>query len=131
MNPDVLKFILQVVAIAFGGGTVQLFIAFLRKKSEIRQLDSSSDLNISNASATLITRLQEDGATYREIVKGLQDEIARLKERRDQEQYEFAQRLQDAHAENARLATRVAQIQTDLDIAQRQILDLRRMGPTL
>lgn len=127
MSPDVLKFILQVVAIAFGGGTVQLLIFLLRKRGELRNLDTQSDVNVSTASATLISRLQEDGATYREIVKGLQDEISLLKRRRDQEQLDFAQRLQDAHSENTRLTTKIAQLQTDLDIAQRHIEELRRM----
>jgi uncharacterized protein (DUF342 family) len=127
VSPDVLKFILQVVAIAFGGGTVQLLIFLLRKRGELRNLDTQSDVNVSTASATLISRLQEDGATYREIVKGLQDEISLLKRRRDQEQLDFAQRLQDAHSENTRLTTKIAQLQTDLDIAQRHIEELRRM----
>jgi polyhydroxyalkanoate synthesis regulator phasin len=129
VNPDVLKFVLQVVAIAFGGGTVQLIIFIIKRRTELRQIDTSSDVNISNASSVLISRLQEDGAVYREQVKLMQDRINTIEQQHEQAQRQYNQRLMDAHSENTRLTTRIAQLQTDLDIATRQVSELRdRLG---
>jgi polyhydroxyalkanoate synthesis regulator phasin len=129
VSPDTLKFVLQVVAIALGGGCVQLIIFFLRRRSELRQLDTSSDVNVSTASATLIARLQEDGAVYREQVKLMQDRIDTIEKQHEQAQRSFNQQLMDAHSENIRLTTRIAQLNTDLDITTRQVNELReRLG---
>lgn len=136
MTDETLRFILQVAAIFCGGGSVQLIVMLVRRRAEIRQLNTSSDVNVSTAglrqaevSEKLISQLQADGSVHREQVADLQQKVIRLEDRYTQAQRGFTEDLRIAHAENARLATRVAQLQTDLDIATRQLAELRRRFP--
>lgn len=125
MSADTLRFVLQVLAVMLGGGTVQLGIFLLRRRAELRQLDTASDVAVNTVTDSLINRLQEDGAIYRERVKSLESRIQLLESRSDAQQKDFAEQLRIAHEENIRLTTRVAQLQTDLDISQRQIRELQ------
>lgn len=136
MSQETLRFILQILAVFLGGGSVQLVVLFIRRKSELRQLDTSSDVNVAvvaekkaTAQDRLIDQLQEDGTAYRETVRELQTKMERLEDRATAAQREFTAQLRDAHHENARLATRIAQLTTDVDIAHRQIDELRRRHP--
>lgn len=130
MTNDVLRFLLGILTVFLGGGTVQLIIALIRRRAELRQLNTAADVNTSTVTDTLIKRLQEDGVVYREQVKEYIAKVERLEARYEQAQRDFAAQLQDAHNENTRLVTRIAQLQTDLDIANRQIADLRqRISP--
>ncbi|MGH3985757.1 MAG: hypothetical protein ACRDTZ_00360 [Pseudonocardiaceae bacterium] len=133
MSDDTLRFILQVVAIFLGSGTVQLVIAVLRRKPELRKINTSADVDEATvremqttAQDKLITALQRDGEVYRDQVREFATKVTRLEDRAIQAQREFAGELRTAHAENTRLTTRVAQLQTDNDILQRQIDELRR-----
>lgn len=129
VNGDVARLLLSVLTVFMGGGAVQLLIFLLRRRAELRQLSTTSEVNQATAAETLIRRLQEDGATYREQVAGLHTKLERLEDRHVQAQRDFAAQLRDAHIENTRLVTRVAQLQTDLDIAGRQLDELRwRLG---
>ena len=133
MTEETLRFILQIAAVFLGGGSVQLLLFLLRRRSELRQLDTASDVNTSAAAAnqakvyeTQVKLLQEDGAVWRGQVNDFQAKVDRLEEERNREHRDFARQLRDAHSENTRLATRLAQLQTDLDIAERQVTELRR-----
>ncbi|MGH3882104.1 MAG: hypothetical protein ACRDRC_01710 [Pseudonocardiaceae bacterium] len=127
MDVDVIRTILQAATgVLVGGGGLQLIQFLIRRKPERRKLEASASVDESTASSTLIQRLQEDGGIYREQVKRLEEKLTRLEDRAIQAQREFASELRTAHAENTRLTTRVAQLQTDNDILQRQIDELRR-----
>lgn len=126
MTPDTLRFILQVIAVAIGGGSVQLMIFLLRRRSELRSLDAKTAADTHSVSDRQIDQLQEDVTHYRDLIREFETKMSRLEDRHIQAQREFSEQLRVAHAENTRLATRVAQLQTDLDISQRQIDDLRR-----
>lgn len=133
MSQDTLQFILQVAAVFLGGGSVQLLAILIKRRAELRQLNTASDVNQAiaaekqvTAADTLIRRLQDDGAVYRDQVTGLQTKVERLETRYEQAQRDFAAQLRDAHTEHTRLTTRIAQLQTDLDVSQRQIAELRR-----
>lgn len=133
MNQETLRFALQVIAVFLGGGSVQIFAIIVKRRAELRQLNTASDVNQAaaeekrvTAADTLIRRLQEDGAVYREQVTALQTKVERLENRYETAQRDFAAQLRDAHLEHARLTTRIAQLQTDLDVSQRQIDELRR-----
>lgn len=123
------EFALNVLAIFLGGGTVQLLIFLFRRRAEIRQVNTTSDSVQVNAAMDLVSKHQQDGEAFREMIKSQDAKVSRLEARYDTAQLEFTQQLRDAHAENVRLTTRVAQLQTDLDIATRQIADLRARLP--
>lgn len=136
MSSDVLKLVLAAFTTFLGGGAVQLIIALFRRKSELRQVDTQSDVNTATATATqataadtLINRLQQDGETYRGIVKEAQADVTRMMERSERTQRDHVEQLRTAHEENGRLTTRVAQLQTDNDILSRQIRDLTDRRP--
>lgn len=120
------EFLINVLTVFLGGGTVQLLIFLLRRKPELKKIQSDTDSVQVQASIALVTKLQEDGSVYRDQVKSLLVKVELMESKHNTAQESFAQQLRDAHSENTRLATRVAQVQTDLDIAQRQVDDLRR-----
>jgi hypothetical protein len=125
MSAGNIQFILQGAALLLGGGTVQLGIFLIRRRAELRQLNTASDVAVNTVSDTLINRLQEDGGIYRARVKDLETKVEQLESRSAAQRAEFTDLLKVAHDENSRLTTRVAQLQTDLDIASRQIRDLQ------
>ena len=126
-------FILQILAIALGGGTVQLCIFLLRRRSELRKLNTDSDATISTSYKEQVAsykeqvlQLKDDGTTYREQLRDLQAKVDRLETRHVQAQRDFTSQLNDAQAENTRLTTQVARLHTDLGIANRQVAELER-----
>lgn len=134
MTRENLNTALSVLSALLATGLVPLWIYVGNRKSQIRLTDTQSGVNKATAVSTeieasskLITQLQQDGETYRGIVRDVQAELERLKERHERDQKEFAAKLTIAHEENQRLTVRVAQLQTDLDIAVRQLEDLRKL----
>lgn len=133
MSTSVASILLSVLTVALGGGTVQLVIFLLRRRADVRNVNTSSDVNLSTAAMNqasaqdkIIGRLQDDAAIYREQVRDFQSKISRLEDRHEQEQRAFAEQLRTANSEITRLTTRVAQLQTDLAIANRQLADWQR-----
>ena len=131
-----LNTILGAVIGLLGSGVAGLIIALLKRRPEIRQLDTQSDvnqstaeLNIAAARDKLIVQLQADGETNRGIVKDLQEQVERFQQRLRASEEDFTRQLQIAHEENRRLNTRIARLQNELDIAQRQIQDLSGRYP--
>jgi predicted nucleic acid-binding Zn-ribbon protein len=125
MSPDTLRWVLQVLAVTVGGGTVQLIIFMLRRRAELRNLNTSSDATVNTSYRELVDTLRIEAKRYEEQVKGLQERVAMIETRYETSQRQFTAQLNDAHIENNRLATRVAHLTTDLDIANRQVDDLR------
>lgn len=118
--------LLTIITAILSGGAGTLILGLLRHKHEARKLKTEAAVDVSNVTDTLIQRLQADGVGHRERVRELENKVAHLEDKYEREQRQFINQLRDAHTENTRLATRVAQLQTDLDIAQRQIEELRR-----
>ena len=144
MSPSTLGTILTSIASVFvGGGLVQLFIFLLRRRAELRKLDAATRVDQVTADSTLsksykeqvdsykeqVRQLTADGADYRERIRDAQAKIERLEARQIQVHREFTAQLEDAHAGSIRLSSRIAQLQTDVDIRDQQIAELlRRIG---
>jgi predicted nucleic acid-binding Zn-ribbon protein len=133
VNDETIRFGLQVLAILLGSGTVQLGITIYRGRAELRKVNTSADVDVATVEEKkttgqdrLIDQLQKDGDNYRTQVRDLIERYERLQDRERANQLAFAGQLRDAHGENARLTTRVAQLTTDVDILTRQNDDLRR-----
>jgi multidrug resistance efflux pump len=133
MSPDYLRVILQsAAAVLLGGGGLQLILFLLRRRSELRKLDTSANVDQSQVSINqntiyqnMVDQLQEDGAVYREQLKELRAGFERLQAQRLRDEQSASDSLRVAHAENTRLTTRVSQLTSDLDIANGQIERLR------
>jgi predicted nucleic acid-binding Zn-ribbon protein len=133
VNDETIRFGLQVLAILLGSGTVQLGITIYRGRAELRKVNTSADVDVATVEEKkttgqdrLIDQLQKDGDNYRTQLRDLIERYERLQDRERANQLAFASQLRDAHGENARLTTRVAQLTTDVDILTRQNDDLRR-----
>jgi predicted RNase H-like nuclease (RuvC/YqgF family) len=127
-----LQFTLQVIAVFLGGGSVQLLIAFMRRKPDARKLHTAADVDEatvfekrSTAQDRLIDQLQEDGDTLRSQIALLEAKVERMEARLVEAHREFAGQLEVANAENARLRVRNAQLDSDLAIVTRQRDDFR------
>lgn len=134
MDIDTLRGILLAAAgVITGGGFLKLLDFWFKHRAEVRKITTSSDVDESTVSVNqstiykgMVDQLQEDGAVYREQVKELQARFERLEAKRLRDEQDFADQLRAAHAENTRMTTRIAQLQVDLDIASRQLEELRR-----
>lgn len=116
-------FILQVAAVFLGGGSVQLTIALLKRRSEIKELDAKADAVGLEAANNFITRLQLDAEQLRQQIVNL-----RADQVRDIE--EMTRRLTASQEREVRLQREVAMLRTDLEIARRQIEQLTPPGGT-
>jgi chromosome segregation ATPase len=126
VNPDTIKLILQITGVVVGGGILEFGRRMLARKTELRNLNAQSDATISTSYKELVETLRQESTGYRDQVKEFQVRVAQLESRYETAQRGFTDQLNAAHSENVRLGTRVAQLQTDLDIASRQIEDMRQ-----
>lgn len=144
MSPDTLRLILtSATAVLAGGGVLRLVEFLIRRRSEMRKLDAATRVDQVAADSTLsksykeqvdsykeqVKQLTADGADYRERIRDAQAKIERLEARQIQINREFTAQLEDAHAGSIRLSSRIAQLQTDIDIRDQQIAELlKRIG---
>ena len=129
-------FLLQLIAIAIGGGSVQLVIFLLRRRSELRKLDAESESTLLDSANIYIGTLLSGEKALREEIAALKTELRILKEsfatdrtdmRRDWEKERLAntEALETATREVTRLRLELARVKADLLIAQAQIDELR------
>jgi predicted nucleic acid-binding Zn-ribbon protein len=101
---------------------VALLIYLFSRRAQLRQLNATSDATLVTSAATLVTQLQTQ-------ILLLTDKLAKLETERSADRTDFVEQLNRAHSENSRISVRVAQLQTDIDIAHRQIEELRDRLP--
>lgn len=134
MDLDTLRGILLAAAgIVTGGGFLKLLDFWVKHRAEVRKISTSSDVDTSTVAINqaaiykdIVTQLQADGVVHRQQVGDLQAKVGRLEDRHIQAEQDFTRQLRDSHSENSRLARRIATLETDLDIAHRQVAELRR-----
>lgn len=118
-------FLLQVLAIGLGGGTVQLLIFLLRRRAEIRELDAKADASLLTSANDLISNLRQITDSNRSELADMRRALAAVTEESRVLTRDFTSRMASAQVENRRLSTEVARLRTDLDISQRQVDQLR------
>ncbi|MFN2478573.1 MAG: hypothetical protein ABR615_05300 [Pseudonocardiaceae bacterium] len=130
MSPDTLRFVLQVVAIALGGGSVQMGIFLLKRRSELRSLDAT-------AGSTALTSANEYIATLQGGEKAMRDELDKMQARTqamqkewDIERAELTVALENESRQVGRLSAYLARCKADLSVAESQIQELVRHGRT-
>lgn len=131
------RFALQIAAIFLGGGAVQLIIALLRRRGEVRGLDATADATLLGSANTIIDQLQEQlaaGALRAAAVEAeLRAELAavkaefsafRVRHSADRDRAEEAMATERANL--ARMATELSRVRSDLVVAHAQIDELGR-----
>jgi gamma-glutamylcysteine synthetase len=100
------------------GGVVPLVTFFYLKRGQLRQLDTTADATQISSAATLIALLQDQ-------IKALTLKVEKAESQQTTDRTNLTEQLTRAHEENSRMAAIIAVQQTDLDIARRQITELR------
>jgi hypothetical protein len=120
------RYAMPILSLLLSGGAVAIWRFIYTRRAELRKLRTSAEVDVSGISDKMLERLQSDVAIYRDQIATLQTRVTYLEDRYDAAQQAFSAQLRDAHLENTRLTTRIAQLQNDLDIAYRQVDDMRR-----
>lgn len=107
-------------------GTVQLLIFLLRRRSELKQLDTANLASERTSAEPLLKGWETIAQELKVSAKEAVDRANKVEERMDDERREFRASLERAHAENSRLRQEVAQLRTDNDILTRQVEQLQR-----
>lgn len=128
MSPDTLRFVLQVVAIALGGGSVQMAIFLLKRRSELRSLDAASGSAALSSANEYITTLQSGEKTMRGELGKVQERFEAMQKQWDIERLDLTKALDNGRWEFARLSADLARCKADLAVAEAQIEQLTRYG---
>lgn len=121
MSPDTLRFVLQVVAIALGGGSVQMVIFLIKRRSELRSLDATSG-------SAALTSANEYIATLQSGEKAMRARSEAMQKQWDTERALLTDALDNERRQVARLSADVARFRADLAVAEAQIEQLTRYG---
>lgn len=120
------RYAMPILSLLLSGGAVAIWRFIYTRRAELRKLRTSAEVDVSGISDKMLERLQSDVGMYRDQINTLQTRVTYLEDRYDGAQRDFTTQLRDAHLENTRLNTRIAQLVNDLDIANRQLDDMRR-----
>jgi chromosome segregation ATPase len=129
MTADTLRFILQVVAIFLGGGSVQLGIFLLKRRSELHSLDTASDATALNSANAYVITLQAGEKALRDEVEVLKAEVRRIQASLNSERTMSTDALDNASREVQRAHAELARTKADLSVAQAQISQRDGSGP--
>jgi hypothetical protein len=110
---------LTAIVAALSVPAVGLLTYLFSRRASIRQLNTTSDAAIVTSASTLVTQLQTQ-------VQILTEALEKLDTRRSADRTDFANQLARSNSETSRLALLVAQLQTDLVIANGQIEEMRK-----
>ncbi|MGH3752414.1 MAG: hypothetical protein ACRDRP_06910 [Pseudonocardiaceae bacterium] len=121
MSPDTLRFVLQVVAIALGGGSVQMVIFLIKRRSELRSLDATSG-------SAALTSANEYIATLQNGEQAMRARSEAMQKQWDTERALLTDALDNERRQVARLSADVARFRADLAVAESQIEQLTRYG---
>ncbi|MDQ2882090.1 MAG: hypothetical protein M3Y48_12930 [Actinomycetota bacterium] len=130
MSPDTLRFVLQVVAIALGGGSVQMGIFLLKRRSELRSLDATSGSTALTSANEYIATLQGGEKAMREQLDKALVRTQTLQKDWDIERAELTMALENESRQVARLSGYLARCKADLAVAESQIEELAHHGRT-
>ncbi|MFZ0120679.1 MAG: hypothetical protein WAN20_17295 [Pseudonocardiaceae bacterium] len=128
MTPDTLRFVLQVVAIALGGGSVQMGIFLLKRRSELRSLDATSGSTALTSANEYIATLQGGEKAVREELDRMQARTQTMQKEWDIERAELTAALENESRQVARLSAYLARCKADLAVADSQIEELTHHG---
>lgn len=121
------SFILQLAAIVIGGGTVQFVIFLLKRRSELRSLDTASDsVALTSANAYIVT-LQAGGKLLTDEVAALKRDLLTLQQAWNADRALSTDALRNAEQEIARLGAALARVEVDLSYTRVKTAELERL----
>ena len=122
MGGSTTQLVLQIIGVAVGGTLVQLIIFLIKKRSELRGINTASDSAVVTTSNLLMDRLAAAEVAGRA-------EIDRLNRLLTNERQGFTRAINSCRGEIGRLGADVARLRTEHDIAQARIRALtERIG---
>lgn len=121
MNGSAAQIVMSTVAVILGGGTVQLVIAIIRKRSELGNIDAQSDEIQAKIAERLRDSLAEQAERQEARALALEVRIDELREELVRERAECDRRILAEVESSGRLVREVAKLRTDLAVARRQI----------
>jgi chromosome segregation ATPase len=124
VSPDTLRFVLQVVAIALGGGSVQMAIFLLKRRSELRSLDATAGSTALTSANEYIATLQGGEKAMREELDKVQARIQAMQREWDNERADLTVALENEGRQVARLSGYLARCKADLSVAESQLEEL-------
>lgn len=144
--PDegVIRFILQVLAVLLGGGSVQLIVRLLSRRSELRKVNSESDSVVVAAANNQVLRLEGEVqrlmTNHSELKKELDQErihrnrqVSAMQTEHNRALLETQQRanamVEEFRRENVRLNERVVELELQLSRAHAELRALRGKSP--
>lgn len=130
VSPDTLRFVLQVVAIALGGGSVQMGIFLLKRRSELRSLDATAGSTALTSANEYIATLQGGEKAMRDELDKVQARIQAMQREWDNERAELTVALENESRQVARLSGYLARCKADLSVAQSQLEELTHHSRT-
>jgi len=110
--------LLTFVSAVLVGAVVPLITFLYLRRGQLRQLNTTSDATQITSAATLVALLQDQ-------IKILTAKQDKIEGQQSTDRTNFTEQLSRAHTENGRMASIIATLHTDLDIAHRQIEELR------
>ncbi len=114
MGGSTTQLILQIVGVAVGGTVVQFVVFLIRKRSELRTLNTTSDSLVVSTSNQLMDRLAAAEISGRR-------EVDRLNALLVNERQGFTRAINSCRGEIGRLGADLARLRTEHDIAQARI----------
>jgi hypothetical protein len=114
MGGSTTQLILQIVGVAVGGTLVQLIIFLIKKRADLRGINTASDSAVVTTSNLLMDRLAAAEVAGRA-------EIDRLNRLLTNERQGFTRAINSCRGEIGRLGADVARLRNDHDIAQARI----------
>ncbi len=130
VTPDTLRFVLQVVAIALGGGSVQMAIFLLKRRSELRSLDATAGSTALTSANEYIATLQGGEKAMRDELDKVQARIQAMQREWDNERAELTVALENESRQVARLSGYLARCKADLSVAESQLEELTHHSRT-
>lgn len=130
VTPDTLRFVLQVVAIALGGGSVQMAIFLLKRRSELRSLDATAGSTALTSANEYIATLQGGEKAMREELNKVQARIQAMQREWDIERADLTVALENENRQVARLSGYLARCKADLAVAESQLEELTHHSRT-
>ncbi|MDT7595217.1 MAG: hypothetical protein QOJ06_763 [Pseudonocardiales bacterium] len=130
VSPDTLRFVLQVVAIALGGGSVQMAIFLLKRRSELRSLDATAGSTALTSANEYIATLQGGEKAMREELDKVQARIQAMQREWDNERADLTVALENESRQVARLSGYLARCKADLSVAESQLEELTHHSRT-
>lgn len=121
MTGDTLRFVLQVLGVFIGGGAVQLLIFLLKRRAEVRQLDTSSDVSLLGAAQAQVTGLRDAETALRKVLDDKDARIAALERRLAAEQADHTRVTDETEQTTARLSAELARARAEIATLRYQL----------